>query len=256
MATKAKTGVIVANDGLAGATPAFREAVERGRQLMNTMSQTALDGYRELGQMARDMTKRPEAYGGQSAVQRFADCFEWSASQVYKMRAFAEAYTDQQYKRLCSLQMPDGRQLSWSHAIQFISISDTKEREKLQSEAASLGWTASQLEREIAKRLGGNRRPGSGRKFAQPKNPEEAFNAMSVFAAEVTRRTEQIWPVQLAAVSELDPNAYSVGLYKTLDQAVKSTEAVATMMQDQMEQAQRIRRHVKSVLLERGETLE
>lgn len=97
------------------------------------------------------------------------ELFSVSQDQLYKTLAFARYYDREELDVLCGIRSPAGNPLRWAHVRELLVYRDDKKaRLKMQSKAATEGWTVDELHERIQQdRKGGSQgvRTLPGRRF-------------------------------------------------------------------------------------------
>jgi hypothetical protein len=110
---------------------------------------------------------------------------------LYKARAFARQYNRQQLRQLCSLRRSNSLPLHWGYIPILLTVSNARERNKLQALAAAEDWSVNKLIDEIKNRFPGERRQTeSGKKGGRP--PSAARKEISERFAKISRTLESL----------------------------------------------------------------
>ena len=110
-----------------------------------------LKRYYDLGRRAQKLGKSNEGAYAPGVIAQLAEETGEERATLNKCRQFADQYAAADFKELCQLRRPDGKPIGWGHVTKLLTIpqENKKLRAKLQSLAATEGWTARRLESEI-----------------------------------------------------------------------------------------------------------
>lgn len=176
-----------------------------------------------------------------------------SQDTIRKALKFATTYSDGELKELLALRDPDGEPLSWYLVRVLIQVKDKAQRAELQGRAVREGWSRQDLWDEINARQGGPRRiPKGGRKFALPRNPEQALRRLVERCESWLRFYENIGregglDVQVRTAAQSSDQ--SAGLKELVRQAktrVREVELASRKLADQLQKLEPRLKHPAS----------
>jgi hypothetical protein len=90
----------------------------------------------------------------QQAMEKAAGEYKVVASVAARMRTFANRYNDVELRQLINLSRKYRRAFHFSYVVNFCTISDKRERAKLQRQAIIHGWTFNRIQMELRRRYG------------------------------------------------------------------------------------------------------
>jgi hypothetical protein len=149
-------------------------APDKAQERLATLRRYYELGRRASGKAADGSAKEPEPLKvlAAEAGVKYADT-------IRKALRFATTYSQAELEELLALRDPDGEPLPWYFVRILLQVRDKSVRAELQRRAAAEGWSRQDLWDEINARRGGIRRTSKGgRKFALPRNPQQALRRL------------------------------------------------------------------------------
>lgn len=182
------TGIIVHGTVVPSVqTEAIEAAATRVRGIMNRMSLSGLKGYWEYGDVLLDLRTKT---GDDASVRALARHINADYNTAAKALLFRQRYSEAQLNVLCDKQMASGGVLTWTHMLHLLSVEDTKTRQLLVSATLADSLTATELHARVTELHGGNRRSGSGRRFAALVKPAQLTKLVLPHVQNLQRRLQ------------------------------------------------------------------
>jgi len=212
--------------------PGFRRLINKELELVNSRPTTAEDqqdqlkAFYRISKVVNRHFPGRQKYGD-NQFNKFAEEAGHSYAWLYEIRYFAQRYTAEELKELCSYDPP----LCWGHVRLLFPVHDKRRRRKLQRLTSENGWGTERLRHEIRSRMGPGKHRGRG--VAGLENAEECLVKLNRLSRKWTQVAE-------AAIEEDGPLANAEiggGCEKLLEgaqDAVERLKSVSGKLQRQL----------------------
>ena len=153
-------------------TPACREKLQYFETWLRKEVNHTLRSRYELGlhvhELYEDEKKNKGKLYGKNAIGRICKLLSWDDGIIRLALRFVQRYTPDDLERICTIVMPDGEPLTWSHVRALIPIDDNARRKELLERTVAEGWNCTELAQEIKSLADGSTHDGRGRPPREP----------------------------------------------------------------------------------------
>lgn len=245
----AKTGTVIVPEDL----PApLAQVLTKLRLKVAELQSTILAKYYETGLLLKPVSTDAAKFGS-NAIAKLDQQTGISKEQLYKMISFTEKYTPAQLEELCAMQSKRGKRLTWGHVCHLLSVGVAETRYEWAKKAVDNEWTSEDLLKALqAKR--GNLRPGSGRKFTQPKTLKQGIDNYNAAVNDFVRRKAEVWEPMLESIAEKTDDSYTDEDVAQLTDMEASIEKLQAALVGQKKTLERVRSHVEQAIKEKGDS--
>jgi hypothetical protein len=130
-------------------SPRLRQKLDWIENWMKTQVKSALESRYELGEQVLeiylDETKHGAKVYGRNAIDNICKILKWDDGVIRACLRFVQLYTRKDLDRLCSLILPRGEPISWSHLRCLFQVPEPERREALLQQTVQEGWTCTEL---------------------------------------------------------------------------------------------------------------
>jgi hypothetical protein len=138
---------------LQGMTPSFRQKLEYIEGWLRREAVHYLRRYYELGKQVEelyldDRQNNGRVYG-RDPIGRICKLLHWGDGIIYNSLRLVQTYSEDEIDRLCSVTMPSGAPLSWSHVRCLLEVKEDSKREDVLDLTIKNGWTCNRLAQEV-----------------------------------------------------------------------------------------------------------
>src|SRR5262245_31984178 len=134
-------------------TPACRKKLQYFENWLRKEVDHTLRSRYELGLQVQELYEDERKNGGKlygkDAIGRICKILCWDDDLIRLALRFVQTFTPEDLERLCSMVLPKGEPLTWSHVRALIPIDDAARRQELLDRTVAEGWTCNELAREI-----------------------------------------------------------------------------------------------------------
>jgi len=224
-------------------TPACRAKLDYFENWLRMEVKHVLQSRYELGLVALELVEDEKKNGGKlygkNAIGRIGKVLRWDDGLIRLALRFVRAFSREQVEQLCTLVLPNGDPLTWSHVRCLLGVKEREQRKELLERTVQEGWSCTQLAEQIVE--------GQPRPVRPPINFDSAIKKQLTSAEQWDRQHTKVWSrpdtslVSQAArlpadgvtqerLQKAQELAYQLRL--VADQAVKQAEAAEQVVHD------------------------
>tara|TARA_Y100001938_G_scaffold136815_1_gene200177 strand:+ start:34651 stop:35718 length:1068 start_codon:yes stop_codon:yes gene_type:complete len=193
---------------------------------------------------------------GTGAMRLLGEAWSADVSMLYKSRAFAEAYTEEELEDLCNMRSKSGYMLGWAHVIALLSVPATT-RVQLQEQVIEEDMTAKDLG-TLIKKIFGKRRAG-GPTLIRPKTLQGNITQMQTHSDRWMRSNTDVWNTEDFAlfqqISDIPPEEVTHDMVDNLEALMETQEKMAAACAHNAQEAAAAVDYVRNVLQLREQEL-
>lgn len=253
------------------------EAEARRRRILENMTPACREKYRyieswlrkEVGHLLRsrydlglqvkeiyeDEKKNGGKLYGKDAIGRICKLLRWDDGVIQLSLRFVRAYTPADLDHLCSLVLPRGLPLSWSHVRTLLCVDSKEQRQALLDRTVKEGWTCDQLAYEVKHLSEGKTPDGRGRPPRIPKNFDDAVTQQLQSAEQWDNKHCKVWANPdrslVAQAAKLPAEEVTEERLRQAQVLAHQLRRVAQEAQEQAEKAEAVVRDFERILDER-----
>jgi hypothetical protein len=189
---------------------------------------------------------------GRHAIDRICRLLRWDDGLIRTALRFVQTYTPEDLDRLCSLVLPKGEPLTWSHVRALVQVRDAGQRQQLLDRTVAEGWTCDQLGHEMRRLAERPANDGRGRPPRLPRHFDDAVAQQQESAERWDRLHTKVWITarhSLAAqAAQLRPEEVTDERLREAGQLAAQLRPVADEARAQAGQADEVVRGFERVL--------
>lgn len=126
-------------------TPACRKKLKYFENWLRKDVERSLRSRYELGLQVQELYEDEKKNGGKlygkNAIGRICQILHWEDGVIRLALRFVQTFSQKDLERLCTLTLPKGQPLTWSHVRTLLLVDDTAQRQQLLNRTVAEGWT-------------------------------------------------------------------------------------------------------------------
>jgi hypothetical protein len=240
-------------------TPEFRKKLDYFEDwLWREVNHTLRSRY-ELGLQVQELYEDERKNGGKlygkNAIGRICKLLYWEDGLLRWVLRFVQTYTREDLDHLCSLVLPRGAPLSWSHVRGLIAVEDARKRQELLYRTVAEGWTCTQLALAVKKLEKSGSGDQRGRPPRVPENFDDAVLQQQQVADQWDRQHSKVWASPtgslLTHAAQIPPEEVTEEHLHQAQRLAHQLRQVAEQAREQAEKAEQVAREFERILRER-----
>ncbi len=244
---------------LASMTPALRDKLAFFESWLFREVGHVLRNRYELGQQVLELYNDEKQNGaklyGKNAIGRICKILRWDDGTIRMALRFAQTFTQQDVDRICSLVLPGGAPVTWSHIRTLLAVSNRESRIELLDKTVANGWTSMELAEEIVR----NRpRAGNDERGRPPKHPNDFDSSLAqiqLFTKKWDRQYSRVWSNKEHSLStnaaDMPADKVDVNQIHELEELAYQLRRLANQAKDLADAAEKVAEEFRRILAER-----
>jgi hypothetical protein len=192
---------------------------------------------------------------GDNAIGRICKLLKWDDGVIYLSLRFVQTYSKEEVDHLCTLLLPSGAPLTWSHVRVLLAVEDADRREELLEKTIKKGLTCTSLAYEVKALQPHSPNDHRGRPPKTPKDFDGAIALQEHSAKEWERQHARIWAVPekslIAQAAKLSPEEITDAHLSQVRDLAMHLRRVANQAAEQAEKAEKVVKDFECILEER-----
>lgn len=213
----------------------------------NVIRGTVLAAHK-FGQLLNRVYKRYQAHG----LDELLWALNKTEAQVNEARRLADTYSEQDLQDFLSLRTPTNEMLTKSHLLELTAVDDRSKRTALAKRAAHENMSVRELTEVVQDHVG--RRPGGGRRYAQPTNLKSLLTRWTGKTEKLLVFHEQVVDKSFEdLVNNTPPDKLSADIVAQIDRAHSVAGKVIEQAEADLERLMSLKSRVSDILASRPE---
>lgn len=242
-------------------TPECRKKLEDIASWFRNEVNHGLRSRYELGLQVKELYEDEKRHGGKiygkNSIGRICKLFRWDDGLIRMSLRFVQTYSPEDLDRLCTLVLPSGEPLNWSHMRALIPVQDLQRRKELLDKTVTEGLTCIELAQEAKQIMDHPSGDGRGRPPQKPKDFDSAVAQQRKHAEDWDRRHFKVWAANessvVAQAAKLAPDEVTEERLRLAQELASELRRVADQANDQADKADQVVRDFERILDERKE---